>query len=318
MSDNLLTARVHTIRYEAQGVLSIELRSPDGSPLPEYAPGSHIDLHLPNGLIRSYSLLSQYGKQAGYVVGVLRDRQSRGGSAWIHEQLRVGTLLPISAPRNNFALSEEPAHSVLVAGGIGITPILCMLSNLVENARPAELIYCARNRLEAAFIEQIEQLNSHVTWHFDDEQQTPPDLTQYLKDKPAGSHFYCCGPGAMLNAFEDTCQALGYDNVHIERFAARPMAETQEVSQSYQVELKRSGKTLEVSAGQSLLDALLASGCQVDCSCREGVCGSCETVVIDGMVDHRDSILSKSEREANRSMMVCVSGCKSGKLVLDL
>ncbi|MDV5373163.1 PDR/VanB family oxidoreductase [Enterobacter hormaechei] len=318
MSDNLLETRVHTIRYEAEGILSLELRSVDGTSLPEYSPGSHIDLHLSNGLIRSYSLFKPSGKEQGYVVGILRDRQSRGGSAWIHDNLRVGALLTISAPRNNFPLAEESAHSVLVAGGIGITPILCMLSYLTKQSRSVELIYCARSRQEAAFIQEIEQFNCPITWHFDDEKQAPPDFTLYLNNKPVTSHFYCCGPSAMINSFEDACEKHGYSNIHVERFSAKPAGEGHELSQGYMVELSRSGKMLTVSAGQSLLDVILASGCIVNCSCREGICGSCEIAVIDGVVDHRDSILSNSERAANKTMMVCVSGCKSGKLVLDL
>lgn len=314
---SLLTLRVQAIRYEARGVVSVELRDANGLPLPPFGPGAHIDLHLPNGLTRSYSLCGAPEARDRYTVGVLFDRGSRGGSRFVHEQLRVGQTLPAAPPRNHFALDEDAAQSVLVAGGIGVTPILCMARRLAERGRAFTLLYCARSRGEAAFIGQLADYGESVRFHFDDEAGCPPDLKAMLAGRDAGTHFYCCGPGPMLNAFEDACHALEYPNVHIERFAADPDTVAAQEGE-YSVLLGRSGKSVRVPAGKSLLDALLDAGVQVEHSCREGVCGSCETAVIEGCPDHRDSVLSQGERASNKTMMVCVSGCKGQRLVLDL
>jgi ferredoxin-NADP reductase len=324
MSHPALTAMVQAMRHEAHGVVSLELRPAEGAPaFPPFAAGSHIDLHLPNGLVRSYSLLNYEDHDQRYVVAVLRDRNSRGGSRYVHEQLRVGALLPVSAPRNNFALDESARCSVLMAGGIGITPMLSMLDRLVALNKRVEVIYCARSRRDAAFIARIDAIahaaDIRVTWHFDDDRGAPPSIEDMLAGRPADTHFYCCGPGPMLDAFERACAIHGYANCHIERFAAAPAGKEHATAQnSYQVELRRSGTTLDVPAGASLLDVLLEAGIKHDFSCREGVCGACETKVLAGEVDHRDSILGKAERTANKTMMVCVSGCRKGPLVLDI
>ncbi|WP_304306669.1 ferredoxin reductase, partial [Pseudacidovorax intermedius] len=203
---SLLRARVHTMRHEADGIVSVEFRPANaGVSFPAFAAGSHIDLHLANGLVRSYSLCNPCSDSGRYVVGVLNDRASRGGSKFVHQQLRVGQVIDISAPRNNFELHEDAPKSVLVAGGIGVTPIFCMLQRLVALGRPVELVYCARTRKEAAFVEPITALAAEakvpVTWHFDDEQGAPPKLAQLLEGRGADSHFYCCGPTPMLDAF---------------------------------------------------------------------------------------------------------------------
>ena len=313
-----LSALVHTLRHEAEGIISVELRPWGDTVFTPFEAGSHIDLHLPNGLVRSYSLLNAPSDQGRYVLGILRDRASRGGSRYVHEQLRVGTQLQISQPRNNFALDTRASHSVLVAGGIGITPIYCMFRQLLALGRSAELIYCARSRAEAALLDEISGLGAKVLYHFNDEKGGLPDLASYLAGRPADTHFYCCGPTPMLDAFEQTCERLGYPHAHIERFTAAEVAASEDAQDSYSVELSKSGKTVSVEPGLNLLDVLLEAGCDIEYSCREGVCGSCETRVLEGDVDHRDGVLTKAERAANKSMMVCVSGCKSRRLVLDL
>lgn len=315
MSNSLISVRVQAMRFEAKGIVSVELVTMDDATLPPFEPGSHIDLHLSNGIVRSYSLLNAPTERHRYVVGVLNDRNSRGGSRYVHEQLRVGVSLTISLPRNNFPLSESATHSVLIAGGIGITPISCMLNHLRELGKSAELLYCARSRNEAAFSKTLLQQDG-ISGHFDDEKGAPPDLRAYLASKPHDAHFYCCGPTPMLNAFEAICAELNLPNVHIERFAAEKVDAVQ--TGEYVAELLRSKKTISVPAGKSLLDALLDAGVEVEHSCREGVCGSCETKVLEGEPEHRDGVLSKSERASNKMMMVCVSGCKGKRLVLDL
>ncbi len=321
MTTATLKARVHCLRYEARDVVSVELRPEHaGVVFPPHEAGAHIDLHLSNGLVRSYSLVNPAGEAGRYVVGVLKDRKSRGGSAFVHEQLRVGQLLTISAPRNNFPLHDSAGHSVFVAGGIGITPILCMLERLSASGRSADLIYCARSRADAAFVDRLNELASptlHVHWHFDDEAGGPPDLRERLRPFAKHSHLYACGPGPMLDAFLSACEALGLPNAYIERFAAAPAPADAIGSVSFTVELRRSARRIVVRADCSVLDAMLEAGLSPEHSCREGLCGACETRVLDGEVEHRDSILTESERAANKSMMICVSRCRSEQLVLD-
>jgi tetrachlorobenzoquinone reductase len=315
-----LNAFVHTLRYEAEGVISVELRPSAGeADFPAFAPGSHIDLHLPNGLVRSYSLSNDCREANRYVVGVLRDAKSRGGSRCVHEAPCVGMTLLISAPSNNFVLHEDAAHSVLVAGGIGITPLLCMARRLNALGRSFELLYFARSRTGAAFVPELQALGMPLHLHFDDEQGGPPDLHALLATRtPASTHFYACGPAVMLDAFEKHCATLGYGNAHIERFAAVEVAASSDARTTYTAELRKSGKTITVTAGKSLLQTMLDAGVKVNFSCSEGVCGTCETRVLAGEPDHRDAVLSAKERARNKAMMVCVSGCKSEMLVLDV
>lgn len=319
-----LLARVHQIRREAEGVVSIELLPAKAEvSFPSFEPGSHIDLLLPNGLTRSYSLCNPAEDRNRYVVGVLNDRKGRGGSRYIHEQLRVGQEIDISVPRNHFRLHEDAPNSVLVAGGIGVTPIFCMLQRLVARGRPVEIVYCARSRGEAAFADAIRQIADEngipITWHFDDEQGARPDLTALLAQRGAESHFYCCGPAPMLDAFEKSCERLGYANSHIERFAA-PTAQPVTETSRFEVLCEVSRKSVEVPPDKSILDVLIEAGLNPEHSCREGVCGACETTVLgcDGELDHRDSLLTKAERQAGRTMMICVSRCTGKHLVLDL
>jgi ferredoxin-NADP reductase len=319
-STTTLQAWIHTLRFEAEDIISVDLRPADGAVFPAFEAGSHIDLHLPNGMVRSYSLSNSTNDKQRYVVGVLKDRASRGGSRCVHEQLRVGQKLQISAPRNNFPLQEDASHSVLVAGGIGVTPVLCMAQRLKDLGKSFEFLYFARSRKSAAFIADIEALGVPVTWHFDDEKGGPPDLTALLGRRAVNTaeHYYACGPAVMLDNFEKTCAALGHTQAHIERFSAVEVAASADSKASFTVELRSSGKTFEVTPDTTLHKQLIASGVFIPFSCEEGICGSCETRVLEGEVDHRDSILTPAERAKSTVMMVCVSGCKSPRLVLDL
>jgi ferredoxin-NADP reductase len=318
----LLNAFVHTLKFEAPDILSLELRPLAGDVFPTFEAGSHIDLHLPHGIVRSYSLLNDCRERHRYVVAVLKDKASRGGSRAVHEDLRIAMPLQISEPRNNFQLVETAEHTVLVAGGIGITPILSMAQRLHQLGRSFEVIYCARSRRHAAYVAEIEALATQVHWHFDDAQGGPPDLPALLAARPgagaANTHYYACGPAVMLDAFERSCRDLGYTHAHIERFQAVEVAPASDAQQSYTVELKRSGQVLNVIPGQSLLATLQAADIYCNTSCEEGICGSCETRVLEGTPDHRDSVLSPEEQASQKMMMVCVSGCKSPHLVLDL
>jgi ferredoxin-NADP reductase len=313
-----LTLRVMAMRHEAQGVLSVELGALDDAVLPPVAAGAHVDLHLEAGLVRSYSLVVPRCSANRYVVAVLLDRASRGGSAHVHQQLRVGDTLQVGRPRNHFSLVEDAAQTVLVGGGIGITPIYSMFARQRALGRNVALLYAGRSRAQMALRTDIEALGGHVTWHVDDEAGGPPDLRSFLSGFDANAHFYCCGPGPMMDNFESLCETLGLPHVHMERFAPAAAAKAAAPSGGYEVELVRSKKTLRVAPGQTMYDLFIANQIKVEFSCKEGICGTCETRVLAGLPDHRDSVLSKAERATNKTMMVCVSGCQGEKLSLDL
>ena len=319
----LSTAQIVNIRLEAADIISLDLKPLDHAlNASSIEAGAHIDLHLSQGLVRSYSLINP-GNTEVYRVAVKLDPKSRGGSRHVHQQLRVGQQLDISQPRNHFALHEAAEHSVLVAGGIGITPIYSMLLRLQQLGKSAHLLYCARSRNDAAFLQEMDALIASRPqalsgqYCFADEGVAVPNLKSLLAGHSANTHFYCCGPAPMLDAFEQACAELGYPHVHLERFTP-PEQAAAKASDSYTATLKKSGLTLKIESGQSLLDVILKAGVAADFSCQEGICGSCETRVLCGEVDHRDFVLSGEEKAANRSMMICVSGCKSEHLELDL
>ncbi len=315
---NRLKLRVQAMRYEAEGTLSIELRTTDGSALPVVAAGAHIDLHLDEDLIRSYSLVTSRCTETAYVVAVLLDRASRGGSIFIHRDLRVGTVLEVGAPRNHFVLDENAKQTVLIAGGIGITPIFSMYARMQSLGKPVTLLYCGRSRAQMALQDDIAALGKPIEWHIDEEAGSPPDLKGFLSRFSNDADFYCCGPTPMINGFEQTCESLGFEKVHVERFSAIVQPKSDTPSGAYDVVLKSSGQTFRIEPGQSMYDVFTTNKVKVDFSCKEGICGTCETKVLEGIPDHRDSVLSKAEKAANKTMMVCVSGCQGDKLVLDL
>jgi vanillate O-demethylase ferredoxin subunit len=316
-----IEVRVRAVTWEAEGILGFELVPlPPRKSLPPFTAGAHIDLHLPNGLIRSYSLLNPQDETHRYVVGVNRDAASRGGSRYLHETLRPGDVLTIGAPRNNFKLDEEAAHSVFIAGGIGITPLLGMIRRLQSLGRSWQLFYAARTRQGAAFVDELQRLRdttgASVQFCFDRENGGRMlDLAAIVSALPAGAHVYCCGPLPMLEAFERATAELPPQQVHVEYFAARETAATEG---GFTVELARSGRSLVVQPGHTILDSLMEIGVEPPYSCREGICGTCEVRVLDGTPDHRDLVLSAAEKAANDRMLICCSGARSSTLVLDL
>jgi ferredoxin-NADP reductase len=251
-------------------------------------------------------------------VGIGRDRASRGGSRWVHEQLRPGALLQVTPPRNHFRLNEAAPAFALVAGGIGITPILAMARRLHTLGKPVRALVAARNREAAAFVDEMRALVPALTLHLDSEAGGPPDLRAWLAALPRDTGAYGCGPAPMLEAFERGCAELGLADAHIERFAAAPAAADAAPAGAYTVVLERRGRTIEVVPGKGLLDTLLDAGVDVPYSCMEGVCGTCETRVLEGEIEHRDGVLSAVEKKRGDVMMVCVSGCQGPRLVLDL
>jgi ferredoxin-NADP reductase len=311
----LVEVRLTAIRYAARDTNLYEFRRPDGAPLPAYEPGAHIDLNLPNGLIRQYSLIIARPDPASYTVGIKRDPASRGGSRYIHDELRVGKIIKISAPRNNFPLREDAAHTVLLAGGIGITPVWCMVQRLTERKRSWQLHYSCRSRADMAFLDALEAM-APAALHFDDEAQGAfLDIAGIVARAPQHAHLYCCGPTPMLNAFETATANWPREQVHIEYFTPKaPPAK----KGGFTVELARSGQEFFVPEGRTILEVLLDEGVDVDYSCELGICGACEQRVIAGTPEHRDAILTEEEQAENKRVMICCAGCKSDRLVLDL
>jgi vanillate O-demethylase ferredoxin subunit len=312
--------RVKSITQEAEGIHTFVLVPLPGKDLPRFTAGSHIDVHMRAGLVRSYSLVNSCADRNSYVLGVARCVDSRGGSNYMFDEVRVGQTLKISAPRNNFALDENAPRSVLIAGGIGITPIWCMLQRLQSLGRPWTLHYCARSHVNAAFIEEIEamprQTSGELVLHFDDEMGgARPDIARVVAQASPDAHLYCCGPQPMLDAFQAATSARPSETVHLEYFGAREEAA---LEGGYRVILARSGKTIAVTAGKTILDALLEASVDVQYGCTQGVCGTCEVPVLAGKPDHRDSILTAAARASNQTILVCCSGAKSSTLTLDI
>jgi vanillate O-demethylase ferredoxin subunit len=309
-----MNLRLAAVRHEAAGIHSFEFRAPDGAALPAFTAGAHVDVHLPGGTIRQYSLCNAPHERDRYVVAVKRDAGSRGGSVWLHDHARVGAIFQLGAPRNHFALHEEAPHTVLIAGGIGITPIACMVQRLRALGRSWELHYSVRRRDEAAFLSSIGTQHVHV--HVDAEHGgVPLPLACIVDAAPAEAHLYCCGPGPMLDAFESAAAVRPSSHVHVERFAPAQAAATEG---GFTVKLARSGGAVRVAPGCTILDALREHGIHVPASCEQGICGTCETRVLAGRPDHRDSLLSGDEKAANNVMMICCSGSRDDVLVLDL
>ncbi len=309
---------VYAVTWEALGIYSWELRDPMGMPLPPFTAGAHIDVYLPNGMTRSYSLVNPQSEPHRYVIAVQKDSNSRGGSKCLHEMVHTGDRIRVGLPRNNFELNEEAPHTLMIAGGIGITPIWCMTQRLIQLGRPWELHYCVRTRERAAFVEPILQagISDRVHLNFDGAQGGKMlNLEDVVAAAPRGTHFYCCGPMPMLTAFERALDGYPIANVHVEYFAAKQEAATHS---QYVVQLARNGAEVNVLEGKTILETLLEAGYSVPNSCREGVCGACETTVLEGTPDHRDSILTQSERQSGKTMMICCSGAKTSRLVLDI
>lgn len=312
----MIPVRVADVSDVADSVKLYDLHPTSGD-LPAFTAGSHIDLHLPNGLMRSYSLVNPESERRRYQVAVALDRASRGGSSFMHESIRPGTLLEISEPRNNFFLVEDAAHSILIAGGIGVTPMMPMIQRLEALGRSWKLHYCGRTRSSLAFREHLTSYADRVDLRLDDESAGELlDIAALMRDASPDTHFYCCGPAGMLGAFQSAAAAtLEPSHTHLEFFAPREAPAT---DSEYTVELARSHKTVTVRRGCTILETLMEIGIEVDHNCTQGICGTCETRVLSGVPDHRDEVLTESERASNKTMMICCSGSKTRTLVLDL
>ncbi|MFM9367848.1 PDR/VanB family oxidoreductase [Streptomyces sp. Da 82-17] len=303
---------VRRMTWEADGVLSVEFVHPDGKPLPAWTPGAHIDVHV-GGQIRQYSLCGDPAACGSYRIGVLDEPSSRGGSRHVHTKLRPGQTVTVSEPRNHFALEDATGY-VFVAGGIGVTPILAMAREAARRGAEWRMVYGGRSRASMAFTDELTALGGDLTLVPQDE-LGHIDLAAALAELPEGTLVYCCGPEPLLAAVEAACPA---GVLRLERFAA-PAVERSGDDGEFEVECRTSGLTLTVGADTSILEAAEQAGLSVSSSCRDGICGSCETRILDGTPDHRDFLLSEAEHAANASMMICVSRCAAGsRLALDL
>ncbi|NKQ52749.1 oxidoreductase [Amycolatopsis sp. K13G38] len=298
--------RVVDKRTAAEGVVTLTLAHPRGARLPDWTPGSHVDLVLPGGLVRQYSLCGDRWDAYTYRIGVLRERESRGGSAYIHDQLAVGDLVSIGGPRNNFRLVPSRAY-LFVAGGIGITPLLPMVHQAELLGASWRLLYGGRTRASMSFVDELERYGDRVVVRPQDEYGLL-DLDTHLT---GDATVYCCGPEPLLAAVERRCAA------RTERFVPKDFGAPVR-REPFEVELARSRRRLMVRPEESVLEAVGRAGVSVLSSCRQGTCGTCETTVLAGDPDHRDSILDDAERAAGDCMFLCVSRARSDRLVLDL
>lgn len=311
---------IRAMRLEAEGVLGLELVAADGASLPPFEAGAHIDLYLPNGLIRQYSLCNDPRERHRYRIAVLRDAASRGGSQAVHELLRIGQHLSIGAPRNLFALDEQAPRSLLLAGGIGITPLLSMAWRLHALGADFELHQCVRSGKLAAFAERLSSapFAAHTHLHRDDGDAAQKlDLPALLAAEPAGSQLYVCGPNGFMEYVLETARAQGWaeERLHREYFAA-PEAESG--GGAFTLRIASSGLELQVPEDRTALEVLEDAGFDIPVSCGQGICGTCLTRVVDGHPEHRDLFLSDEEKARNDQFTPCCSRSRSACLVVDL
>jgi ferredoxin-NADP reductase len=307
---------VASVRAVAEGVVELRLLDDSGSGLPPWTPGAHVDLVL-GDLVRQYSLCGDPTDAMSYTVAVLREQDSRGGSSYVHDRLVDGAKVTVRGPRNHFPLVSAPAYE-FIAGGIGITPLLPMIAEADASGADWHLTYGGRTRASMAFTALLAHYGDRVTFAPADEVGLL-DLGTILGEPRSGALVYCCGPEPLLAAVETVCDA-GWPagSLHLERFAAKVTESPSGGERGFELVLAGSGVTLQVPPDKSVFDTIQDAGISVLGSCHEGICGTCEQAVLEGEVDHRDSVLNESERAANDAMMVCVSRCLSDRLVLDL
>lgn len=311
---------VSRLTHEAEGVLGIELRAAHGGALPAFTAGAHVDVHLSGGLCRQYSLTNGPAQADRYCLGVGLAPNSRGGSRQVHERLRTGDRLQVSAPRSLFGLASAAPEHVFIAGGIGITPILSMIEACQAAGQRWRLLYCVRSRARAAYLWRLAAHHARVQLHVDEEQDALPDVPGFLRAIPRTAHVYCCGPAPLMDAVRREAATAGLPPhaVHFERFSADGATVDAAADGAFRVTLRRQGASYLVPAGRSILETLEENGIALPYSCREGLCRTCETPLLAGIADHRDFVLTEEERAANTSIILCVSRALGDDLVLDL
>jgi vanillate O-demethylase ferredoxin subunit len=319
-ANSLLQVRVARKQVQALDIVSLDLVAVDGSALPPFTPGAHVDVHLPGGLVRQYSLCNDPAGASCYRIGVLRTAPSRGGSEAVHA-LTEGQVLSISAPRNQFPLAAGAQQHVLVAGGIGLTPLLCMAEQLAREGKAFTLHYAVRDAERVAFRDRLESaaLAPHVQLHLSSDPAVQQQaLARVLASPATGSHLYVCGPGGFMDAVLATARTAGWaaDCLHSESFT--PVVEVRDTDGDFEIEIASTGQVILVERGQTALAALSINGVQVLSSCEQGICGTCLTGVKAGVPDHRDQYLTEEEQAANDQFLPCCSRAKSARLVVDL
>ncbi|HSV50539.1 MAG TPA: PDR/VanB family oxidoreductase [Burkholderiaceae bacterium] len=318
---NELRVRVTQIADEAEGIRSFTLAPTDGTPLPPWEPGGHIDVHLKPGLTRQYSLTNGPDETDAYRIAVKREPVSRGGSGHMHAEVRVGSELLISPARNNFPLAENASRHLLLAGGIGITPVLAMGKHLHARQEAFALHYFARGPQHAAFVGWLDQSvwREQVNFHYG---MAPDEQRGYLKtllgQPDEGTHLYMCGPGAFMDMVDAVARECGWParQVHCEYFSAPAPVDSS--GQAFELVLAKSQVRLRVEPHMSMLDAMRGAGIEIETSCEQGVCGTCLSKVLEGTPDHRDLYLNPDEQALGTMVLPCVSRSCSARLVLDL
>ncbi len=319
MNDSVLTLEVATRTAQRGGVVAVDLVDPRGATLPPFTAGAHIDLHLGGGVVRQYSLMNDPADRRRYRLGVLLEPNSRGGSAAVHARLVPGAAVTASPPRNHFPLAPQAGRSILVGGGIGVTPMLAMAHALHAQDRDFVLHYCTRTADRTPFLEELSHapFAANVRLHHDEGRPPNPFRPERdLAPLTGAVHCYVCGPAGFMDWVICAAHALGYppDRIHREYFSA----EVDTSGAGFEVVAARSGLTLKVAEGQSIVAALAAQGVAVETSCEEGVCGTCLVEVLDGEPDHRDVYLTDAEKRRGDQMLVCCSRARSMRLVLDI
>lgn len=316
-----LSLLVRQIRFEATGINSYELVHPAGEHLPAFDAGAHIDVHLNNGVIRQYSLANAQHERHRYVIGVLRDEKGRGGSKALHDSLRVQDIVEVSYPRNNFTLTDKASKVMLLAGGIGVTPIKAMAHALDDAGTPFEFHYCARNEACVAFGDTLAGPWKHGSAQFHFDHGNPADgldIAALLRDPPNGAHLYYCGPSGFMQACAAASAHWPAGTVHCEHFKAplAPATAQDAPAGSFTLKIASTGAAIPVGPTTSIADALKAAGVRIETSCESGLCGTCRIRYLEGEVDHHDCILDDAEHQ--QFLTACVSRAKTPILVLDL
>lgn len=313
---------ISRVKDEALGIRSYELVDPQGRSLPTFEAGAHIDLHVNNDLVRSYSLCNDPHDRNSYVIAVLRQLTGRGGSNAIHEELLQGDRVLVSDPKNGFPLVEDARHHTLIAGGIGITPFLSMIRLLEATAGSYSLHYCVRDLERAAFRSVLEAppYDRHTeTYVSGGNPRERLDVRSLLRQQQAGQHVYCCGPPNLLEAVRKATQAWRAGTVHFERFQAdASLAGPSSLNLSFEVEIASTGQVFNIPPDKSILEVFRENSFPHPWSCGEGICGTCEAGILSGVAEHRDSVLSEDEKESQTVLMVCCARAASERLVLDL
>jgi ferredoxin-NADP reductase len=317
-NDSWIHARIAKRVQVADDIVSLELVDADGARLPAFTAGSHIDIEIAPDLVRQYSLCNDPDDLSRYRLGILREPASRGGSIAVHDDLIEGRAMRISRPRNFFGLDETAPASILMAGGIGITPMLAMAHRLHAIGAPFELHYATRTRSRAAFLDELEggAFSEQVSAHFDDETGNPLDVAATLAASAAGAVLYVCGPQGFIDHVVDAAKFAGWtaDRIHVEHFSAAPVI----TGAPFEVVAQRSGRSFHIPCDRTILDVLNEAGIDVPSSCRSGVCATCMTTVLDGVPDHRDMVLTEGEKDSNALIAVCCSRSRTRQLVLDI